>query len=96
MKLIAVIAVVTAGIALGGCQSFHAQQADAECRSYGAKPGTDAYVNCRVAVEQSRQRKKAILLGAGLGLLAAGATPPPRPVTCTGTRMGNMATATCY
>ena len=27
---------------------------DAQCRSYGAKPGSDAYVNCRVAQQKIR------------------------------------------
>ena len=27
---------------------------DSQCRSYGAKPGSDAYVNCRVAQQKIR------------------------------------------
>ena len=33
-----------------------AQQDDAVCRSYGAAPGTDAYVNCRMQRDNTRQQ----------------------------------------
>jgi hypothetical protein len=30
---------------------------DAKCRSYGATPGTDMYVQCRMALDQQRQQR---------------------------------------
>lgn len=37
-------------------QKITAQQA-AQCRSYGATPGTDGFVNCMVALEKERLRE---------------------------------------
>jgi hypothetical protein len=31
---------------------------DTICRSYGAKPGTDVYIQCRMSVAQQRQSYK--------------------------------------
>lgn len=52
--------------ALAGCANHEpdpAQMAaknDAQCQSYGAKPGSDAYVQCRVALaNQQRQANEA-------------------------------------
>lgn len=36
---------------------------DTICRSYGAKPGSDAYVQCRTANAQQRQTQRARQLG---------------------------------
>lgn len=43
--------------ALSGCGAIREQQAqadDVKCRSYGAQPGTDAYVNCRSQAATAR------------------------------------------
>jgi hypothetical protein len=37
-----------------------AQQDDATCRSYGAVPGSDAYVNCRMQRDNTRQQGEAL------------------------------------
>jgi hypothetical protein len=37
-----------------------AQRDDATCRSYGAVPGTDAYVNCRMQRDNTRQQGEAM------------------------------------
>jgi hypothetical protein len=37
-----------------------AQKDDAVCRSYGAVPGTDAYVNCRMQRDNTRQQGEAL------------------------------------
>jgi hypothetical protein len=37
-----------------------AQQDDATCRSYGAVPGSDAYVNCRMQRDSTRQQGEAL------------------------------------
>jgi hypothetical protein len=46
---------------------------DAECRSYGAQPGTEAYFQCRMAKDQQRQQNDAALAAAIL------ARPQPQP-----------------
>lgn len=61
------ILVVLCGLMLAGCVSpaeratrmaqLHAQwdaKDDSVCKAYGAQPGTDAYVHCRVAQQQLR------------------------------------------
>jgi hypothetical protein len=51
-----------------------------QCLSYGAEPGTDTYVNCRLALQGQREGRASAtsnaLLGLGLQMMA---TPPPRP-----------------
>jgi hypothetical protein len=37
-------------------QTQYDQQDDARCTNYGATPGTDAYVNCRLQLSQMRQQ----------------------------------------
>jgi len=47
-------------LSLGGCLTTSpeqlAQQDDAVCRSYGAVPGTDTYINCRMQRDNVRQQ----------------------------------------
>jgi hypothetical protein len=52
-------------ISLAGCIATTspqdlARQDDAVCRSYGAAPGTDAYVNCRSQRDNTRQQGEAL------------------------------------
>ena len=44
---------------------------DAKCRSYGAKPGTQAYIQCRMQAEQYRLevQKKNLAASAQLGAM---------------------------
>ena len=49
-------------ISLAGCAEYQAEQAalaanydDAQCASYGAKPGTDAYIQCRMNLDNQRR-----------------------------------------
>jgi hypothetical protein len=46
---------------------------DAQCRSYGAQPGTQAYFQCRMAKDQHPQQATAALAGAILS------RPQPQP-----------------
>jgi hypothetical protein len=56
---IACLALLTA-LPLAGCISVEERRAmidtqdDADCRSYGARPGTPAYIKCRTDVRQAR------------------------------------------
>jgi hypothetical protein len=34
-------------------------QDDAKCRSYGAKPGTKSYIDCRISLNQNREQQAA-------------------------------------
>lgn len=58
-----------AALLLGGCaikehmQQRDAARDDAACRNYGALPGTDAYVNCRVHLDGSRRSAAAAFMG---------------------------------
>jgi hypothetical protein len=48
MKLIAVCLML---LTLVSCSTATPQALDAKCRSYGAVPGTPAYVNCRAQLD---------------------------------------------
>ncbi|MGL4727283.1 MAG: hypothetical protein ACRCWO_00875 [Bosea sp. (in: a-proteobacteria)] len=56
---IACLALIAA-LPLAGCISVEERRAmidaqdDADCRSYGARPGTPAYIKCRTDVRQAR------------------------------------------
>jgi hypothetical protein len=64
------IAVVAfASLLLGGCVSAEKLAAidDQKCQSYGARPGSDAYTQCRVAMDNQRatdrsMRRAAIII----------------------------------
>jgi hypothetical protein len=52
-------------LSLAGCFALAspqdlAQQDDAVCRSYGATPGTDAYINCRMQRDNTRQQGESL------------------------------------
>jgi hypothetical protein len=47
---------------------------EAACRSYGAKPGTDIYIQCRMQRQQSRDAAEAARQAA---LMAEPSYPPP-------------------
>jgi hypothetical protein len=63
MKRFAVISLLL----LGGCQTaaermaaIQARNADADdrqCQSFGARPGTDAYISCRTQLEVGRRNE---------------------------------------
>lgn len=77
---------------------------DAECQSYGAEPGTQAYIQCRMAKDQQRQQAKAALATAILSntsppyTVPMPAPPPPaqRPINCTSSPLGTSVSTTCY
>lgn len=48
---------VAALLALAGCTTFGDVKRDAKCQSFGAKPGTEAYVNCRAQLEAARRAR---------------------------------------
>jgi hypothetical protein len=68
-------ALLLTAILLCGCMTREQQVAeqnardDQKCMSYGARPGTDAYINCRAQLDGARTTAAAIEEAA-----------PPRPV----------------
>ena len=66
MKKVAVLLLLM----LGGCQTLEESRAaqraaaqaqdDQKCQGFGARPGTDAYVNCRAQLDSARTNAAAI------------------------------------
>ena len=56
MKWTITVAALGAAIALSGCMTAEQRASldDQTCRGYGAKPGSDVYVQCRMAQDQTR------------------------------------------
>jgi hypothetical protein len=68
-----IVLAVIAAVALGGCANSEAAKRaaaqaafqaeikanDAECQSYGAKPDSDAYVLCRLAIDVRKANSEA-------------------------------------
>ena len=91
----AVLAVLV-GLGLAGCQTAEmkaAEQAanDQTCRSFGARPGSDIYIQCRLQMsqmnQQSRDAESARLLALSAQLNAAS---QPQNVSCSRTLTGGM------
>jgi outer membrane lipoprotein SlyB len=63
--MIRIVLVAVTVVALAGCASSEsATQAafraeDAKCKSSGAQPGTDAYVQCRLAIDLQKANAEA-------------------------------------
>jgi hypothetical protein len=72
---------------LTGCVTTQEQQLAADaarCRSYGAAPGTQAHLQCRMELDRQRQAGAAIAAAQGAQLVAIGAQmmqPRPAPVS---------------
>ena len=57
-----ILVLLIAVLALAGCQTREAYNAD-KCREYGAKPGTDAYTQCRATMAASADRRPLVIRG---------------------------------
>jgi hypothetical protein len=63
--LIAIGATLGICMVLAGCMTDNSAASDnADCISYGAKPGTEAYFQCRMAKDQQRKAILGSLAGA--------------------------------
>src|SRR5450759_779699 len=97
------------GDALAGPEVL-AQRDDAYCRSIGAVPGTESYINCRLPVSQNREVNHANRLAiaqAGFAAASAATAPPPvvvqpmpsilppPPVRCRSVPIGNAIQTVC-
>ena len=69
MQVQPIILVIAAAAICSGCVTAQERNAaiansdDLACQSYGAAPGTDAYLKCRMTKDQQRQQNNAALMG---------------------------------
>ena len=84
MKLLRVGAVIALAITMSGCAEYQAERAqamadndDAQCQSYGAQPGTQAYIQCRMNLDNQRAQMRTAIASQMLSRSA----PPPPPAT---------------
>jgi hypothetical protein len=90
------VLVVLLGMGLAGCQTAEmkaAEQAanDQTCQSYGAKPGSDIYIQCRLQMDSLNQQRR-IARSQQLAAISAqmNAASQPQNVSCTRTLTGGM------
>jgi hypothetical protein len=97
-----IILIIALALTVGGCAASRTitQDDDAVCKSMGASPGTNAYVQCRLA---QQARRDAAHRDIGDRLQRAGAAmqsldpPPTRGMHCTSTPMlGGSRDIDCY
>lgn len=92
MKTVSRLSIVAlVGMTLSGCAEMQAQQQheanlrvqaiasndDAQCRSYGATPGSPQYVQCRMQIDGQRNQARN---AATLQMLNRSFPPPPQTV----------------
>ncbi|GKQ49050.1 hypothetical protein [Pseudomonas syringae] len=84
-------------------EAAKAQQAvadDAQCQSYGVKPGSDAYVGCRMQLDSRRAQSDEIRRQRALQMLINGQQPQkvyqmPAQTNCTSTTYGQTTNTNC-
>ncbi len=65
MKIVSLLSILSISVILSGCQTIAERRAEqdvedaASCRSFGAKPGSDAYVLCRTDLQRNREIRRA-------------------------------------
>lgn len=84
MKLLRVGALIALAITKNGCAEYQAQRAqamadndDAQCQSYGAQPGSPAYIQCRMNLDNQRAQMRTAIASQMLSRSA----PQPEPST---------------
>jgi hypothetical protein len=108
---VARISIVLAfGMSLAGCAEYQAERAaqisasdDAQCASYGAKPGSDVYVQCRMNLDNQRGANQRAAVGAFLEAQRQNNAqqapvyqmPTGRQTNCTSTINGQIVNTTC-
>lgn len=65
-------------ICLTACAQHVATNDDATCKSYGAYPGTEGYLRCRMALSQQHQAAMGALIGT-MGEIGAASAPSALP-----------------
>lgn len=95
---------------LAAAKEQQAAKDDAQCQSYGATPGSDAYVNCRVQldkaatdqlaqVEKERRQRIGQMLKSQSQQYQQPAPQPyvlPKQTNCTSMAYGQTVTTNCY
>ena len=78
--------VIALALLVGGCAQMRAKldaADDAQCRSYGAEYGSNAYVYCRQSIADQRiqasQQAFANMTTTGLAIAATATPPSPQP-----------------
>jgi len=121
MRLAIILCVGIVALTLAGCVTSQeraeraaaarariAQEDDSICRSYGAMPGTPAYIQCRTTRDQMHQASADAEASRRAAALAALASTPvvvqqPQmpapvirpPINCTSTGVGNTVMTNC-
>lgn len=80
---------------VAGCQTSEelATADDQQCRSYGAAPGSDAYIQCRMTIANQREADRRAYSRAIVAAQLSRPTPQPRQ--CTTIRVGSTLQTTC-
>ena len=90
-----VMAILALSLSLGGCLTSEQLIAernakdDQKCQGYGARPGTDAYVNCRAQLDSARTTAIAVDSAAPAQttvVVQSPGVPTPMPSTVPGQR----------
>jgi hypothetical protein len=95
---------------LAAAKELQAGRDDAQCQSYGATPGSDAYVNCRVQLDKTatdlqaqaeKERRQNIvkMLNSQSQQYQQQAPQPyvmPKQTHCTSTAYGQTVSTNCY
>jgi hypothetical protein len=102
--------VLALSVQLACCAEYQAEQAaqasmadDAQCASYGARPGSDAYVQCRMNLDNQRGANRRAAVGAFLEAQRQNNAqqapvyqmPTNRQTNCTSVINGQIVNTTC-
>jgi hypothetical protein len=110
MRTLGLLALLLLAVPLVGCQTDQEQMAafkaradavdDQTCRGYGAKPGTDIYIQCRMQRQQSRDAGDSAIAAAAASApvinnpVPASDAPAIRPMVIPQTRCQSMRVGT--
>lgn len=97
-------------MALSACQQTGPDLAaahDGECQSWGAKPGSESYVQCRAQLAQQEHQRRAAMAAYFAGkpvqlpqldpnTVIVRQPPPPSPTNCTSQVIGDTMRTSCY
>jgi len=105
MRTVRLLALLLLAVPLAGCQTNQERMAefkarndaldDQTCRGYGAKPGTDVYIQCRMQRQQSRDAADnaagaAVAAPVVMNTVPASDAPAIRPMVMPQTRCQSM------
>jgi hypothetical protein len=108
--MVRVLIVLALSLLLASCAEYQAEQAaqasmadDARCSSYGARPGSEAYVQCRVNADNQRETNRRAAVGAFLEAQRQNNAqqapvyqmPTNRQTNCTSVINGQIVNTTC-